>query len=85
MPKATKSTVTIVLDVEIAQELAASSDSTVRKIDWVLENKAPTRKGEAERLDLRAKQLTLAAEAIRKALNDRAKAETNVVKIGAKK
>jgi hypothetical protein len=77
-----KQTVIVELAIDIAQELEMSTNSTVRKIDWVLENKPPYKKGEAERLNERAKKLTLAALAIHEALNDRA---NNIVKIGEKK
>jgi hypothetical protein len=75
-----KEKVTIELDVDIAQELASSTETTVSKMDWVLENKSPRN---AADLDERAKKLTKAATAIKTALHARAKA--NVVKIGAKK
>jgi hypothetical protein len=71
--------VTVEFDVDVAQELAASTETTVSKIDWVLENRTVKNK---EELDERAKKLTIAATAVKKALHARALAnEEKVVKI----
>ena len=81
-----KNKISIEFDVEAAQELASTCNSTARKIDWILDNRPPNRKGEAERLDIRAKLLTKTGALIEKALNDRAKAnDSNVVKMATKK
>jgi hypothetical protein len=76
--------VTIELTVEALQELASTANTTVRKIDWVLENKPP-KKAQAEAMDARAKLLQKTANIIEKALNDRALANENVVKMTGKK
>jgi hypothetical protein len=80
-------TVKIELEVEAAQELASTAETTANKIDWVLENRKPTKKGQAEALDERAKLLTKTATLIKQALHERAKAneKDNVVKIASKK
>ena len=54
-------TLTIELAVDDAQEVASTLRSTIRKIDWIIENKPPTRARELEKLDERAKQLTNAS------------------------
>jgi hypothetical protein len=52
-----------------AIEVAKSLRTMVKKIDWVLDRSPPKKPGEAEALDLRAKQLTRAAQAIEDALS----------------
>jgi hypothetical protein len=64
--------VTIELDVQQAQELASTARTTIKKIDWVLENTPPKKPGQAADLDARAKILTLAANTIEAALHARA-------------
>jgi hypothetical protein len=66
-----KDTITIELDVAIAQELASTALTTAGKIDWVLENRPP-KKAQVDALDLRAKLLTVAATLINTKLNERA-------------
>jgi hypothetical protein len=78
------SKITIELEVEQAQELASTVRTTVKKIDWVLENTPPKKPGQAKDLDARAKLLTLAANTIEEALNARALANSNVVLMGEK-
>lgn len=75
-------TITIELEVAHAQELASTARTTIKKIDWVLENKPPRKQTDVIGLDLRAKILTLAATKIETALHQRAL--SNVVKIGEK-
>jgi hypothetical protein len=65
-------TLVIELSVDDAQEVASTLRTTVKKIDWVLENKPPSRRGEAERLDERAKQLSVIAQHIETCLHQRA-------------
>jgi hypothetical protein len=69
--------VMIELQVDDAQEVASTLRTTVKKIDWVLENNPPRRSGDAERLDERAKTLTIVAEHIETILHQRALAEAN--------
>jgi hypothetical protein len=76
--------ITIELSVEALQELASTCNTTVRKIDWVLENRPP-KKAQAVAMDERAKLLQKTANIIEKVLNDRALANENIVKMGAKK
>jgi hypothetical protein len=64
--------VNIELEVADAQEVASTLRSTVKKIDWVLENKPPYKPGEADRLDERARTLTIVAELIETILHQRA-------------
>lgn len=64
--------INIELEVVDAQEVASSLRTIVNKIDWILENKPPTKLGEANRLDLRAKQLTIVAQNIETCLHQRA-------------
>jgi hypothetical protein len=65
-------TITIILEVSAAQEIASTIRSTVRKIDLVLDKNPPTRNGEAEKLDNRAKLLTQTAALIEATLHQRA-------------
>jgi hypothetical protein len=60
-------------DMEALQEVASTLRTTVKKIDWVIENRPP-KKSELERLDVRAKLLTMTASQIEEALHERAKA-----------
>jgi hypothetical protein len=71
------------LEVEQYQELLFTARKKANDIDWVLENRYPTKPGQAKLLDDRAKMLTITAMLIEKALNERAL--TNVVKIATKK
>ena len=63
----------IKLEFEVvdAKECASTLRSTVKRIDWVLENnppRNPRKPNEAELLDVRAKHLTLIATMIEMAL-----------------
>jgi hypothetical protein len=80
-----KETISLELAIVDAQDVLGIINKKVRDIDWVLENKKPTKKGQAEDLDTRAKRLQLVANTIEKMLNDRALANSNVVPIGEKK
>lgn len=80
MPK-----ISVEFEVVQAQELASTAKTAANRIGWVLENNRPTKKGAAEDLVTRLELLTRAATAIDAALNQRALANANVVKIGAKK
>jgi hypothetical protein len=77
-------TVTVELNVDQAQELLGTAETKVKQIDWVLENKPP-KEADKAKLDTRAKLLTLAATVLRTALNERAKAESNIIKMSGKK
>jgi hypothetical protein len=81
MPK-----ISIELEVSDAQEVASTLRTTVKKIDWVLDNKPPSKPGASADLDSRAQQLTKIAEQIETMLHDRARANANVVpmKVGDK-
>jgi hypothetical protein len=76
--------VTFELEVEDAQELVFSLRATIKKIDYVLDNYPPTKKGAAEDLDERAKRLTKIATTIETILHQRALANANVMKLKAK-
>jgi hypothetical protein len=65
-------TITIELEVMAAQELLSTARTTVKKIDWVLENTPPKKPGQAADLDNRAKVLTLTANIIEAVLHKRA-------------
>jgi hypothetical protein len=69
--------VMIELQVDDAQEVASTIRTVVSKIDWVLENNPPRKPGDAERLDMRAKTLTIVAEHIETTLHQRALSEAN--------
>ena len=70
-------TVIIDLSVEDAQECASTLRSTIKRIDWVLENNPPRKAGEAERMDERAKTLTIIANHIEEKLHERALKHAN--------
>jgi hypothetical protein len=74
-------TITVELEVAMAQELASVARGKAKGIDWVLENKPPVPKKALE-LDERAKILVQAATLIETALHQRALG--NVVKMGDK-
>jgi|GEM_PF-3425653 hypothetical protein len=76
--------VTIEFEIAQAQEVASTIRTTVKKIDFVLDNPPPKMKpGQLSDLDVRAKILTVAAQTIEDKLHARALA--NVVKIADKK
>jgi hypothetical protein len=71
-------TVNVELTIGEAQELESTLRIMVKKIDWILENNPPKKAGEADKMDTRAKKLTLIAAKIAKLLNDRVLAASNV-------
>jgi len=68
MPK-----IRIELEVIDAQEIASTLNSTVKKIDWVLENNPPRKVDEVKRLDVRGQRLTLIATLIETLLYEQVK------------
>jgi hypothetical protein len=77
--------ITIEFEVEQAQEIASTIRTTVKKIDFVLDNPPlKMRPGQISDLDARAKLLTTAAQHIEDMLNARALANSNVVSMGGK-
>lgn len=64
--------INVELDIVDAQEVASSLRTMVRKIDYILETNPPGKPGDASRLDIRAKQLTIVAHSIETALHQRA-------------
>jgi hypothetical protein len=75
------SKVNLEVDVEVAQELASTIRTVVKKIDWVLENTPPKKPGQAADLDARAKLLTQTAAYIESILHQRALANANVINL----
>lgn len=73
--------ITVEMEIEDAQELASTAETMVNRIDWTLENRPPKASQQAS-MDMRAKQLTRAANAIKKALSERAK--ENVIRMTKK-
>jgi hypothetical protein len=63
-------TITVELTVNDAHECASSLRATINRIDWLLENNPPKKKGEVEKLDKRAKTLTIIATNIEEKLNN---------------
>jgi hypothetical protein len=74
-----------------AVEVAKSLRTMVKRIDWVLDRSPPTKPGQVEAMDLRAKQLTRAAQAIEDALsgtpgtNERPSANVHPIRGAAEK
>lgn len=78
-----KELITIELDVELLQEINFTIKKKARDIDYVLDNRPPSKHEDVVKLDNRARLLTKTATLIDKALNDRAKVDPKIVKISA--
>jgi hypothetical protein len=81
----TNTKIKIELEVSDVQEMLSTIETTMGKIQWVIENNPPRKPNQLQLLQLRLLQLTRTSVILKRDLNARALENSNVILMGEKK